>query len=77
LKSLNAVEWNYEIHDKEMLAVMRALEEWRHFLEDLDRPQEPQVLHDHEKTKSPPAGLFTFQGSIRHAPPSQKKHGQM
>ena len=33
MKSLNAVERNYEIHDKEMLAIMRALEEWRHFLE--------------------------------------------
>src|ERR1700719_1638470 len=32
-KSLNVVERNYEIHDKEMLAVIRALEEWRHFLE--------------------------------------------
>jgi hypothetical protein len=31
-KSLNTVEHNYNIHDKEMLAVMRALEEWRHFL---------------------------------------------
>ncbi|GLB45815.1 putative retrotransposable element tf2 155 kda protein type 1-like [Lyophyllum shimeji] len=32
-KSLNAVEQNYEIHDKEMLAIIRALEEWQHFLE--------------------------------------------
>jgi transposase InsO family protein len=32
-KSLSAVERNYEIHDKEMLAVIRALEDWRHFLE--------------------------------------------
>jgi RNase H-like domain found in reverse transcriptase/Reverse transcriptase (RNA-dependent DNA polymerase)/Integrase zinc binding domain/Chromo (CHRromatin Organisation MOdifier) domain len=32
-KSLNSVERNYEIHDKEMLAVIRSLEEWRHFLE--------------------------------------------
>ena len=32
-KSLNAVERNYEIHDKEMLAIIRALEEWQHFLE--------------------------------------------
>jgi hypothetical protein len=32
-KSLNAVEHNYEIHDKEMLAIVRALEEWRHFAE--------------------------------------------
>jgi hypothetical protein len=32
-KSLNAVERNYNIHNKEMLAAMRALEEWHHFLE--------------------------------------------
>ena len=32
-KSLSPVEQNYEIHDKEMLAIIRALEEWRHFLE--------------------------------------------
>ena len=31
-KSLNAVEWNYKIHDKEMLAVMKSLEKWWHFL---------------------------------------------
>ena len=28
-KSLSPVEWNYKIHDKEMLAIIRALEEWR------------------------------------------------
>ncbi|KAG5730250.1 hypothetical protein E4T56_gene10573 [Termitomyces sp. T112] len=32
-KSLNAVERNYEIHDKEMLAIIWSFEEWRHFLE--------------------------------------------
>jgi len=32
-KSLNAMEQNYEIHDKEMLAVIRYLEAWRHYLE--------------------------------------------
>jgi len=32
-KSLSVVERNYEIHDKEMLAIIRALEDWRHFLE--------------------------------------------
>ena len=32
-KSLSDVEWNYEIHDKEMLVIVRALEEWQHFLE--------------------------------------------
>jgi len=32
-KSLSPVEWNYEIYDKEMLTIICALEEWRHFLE--------------------------------------------
>ena len=32
-KSLSLVERNYKIHDKEMLAIIYALEEWRHFLE--------------------------------------------
>jgi len=32
-KALNETERNYEIHDKEMLAVIRCLEAWRHFLE--------------------------------------------
>jgi len=31
-KSLSSIERNYEIHDKKMLAIIRALEEWRHFL---------------------------------------------
>jgi len=31
-KSLSDTERNYEIHDKEMLAVVRCLEVWRHFL---------------------------------------------
>jgi len=33
LKSLSDTERNYEIHDKEMLAVVRCLEAWRHLLE--------------------------------------------
>ena len=32
-KSLNEVKRNYEIHDKEMLAIIRCLEAWRYFLE--------------------------------------------
>jgi len=34
LKSLSNTERNYEIHDKEMLVVVRCLEAWRHFLEE-------------------------------------------
>jgi len=30
---MSPVEQNYEIHDKEMLAIIHTLEEWRHFLE--------------------------------------------
>ena len=33
-KLLNETEQNYEIHNKEMLAVIRCLEAWRHFLEE-------------------------------------------
>ena len=33
-KSLSDIERNYEIHDKEMLAIVRCLEVWRHFLEE-------------------------------------------
>ena len=32
-KSLNETERNYKIHDKEMLAIIRGLEAWRHLLE--------------------------------------------
>jgi len=32
-KSLNETERNYEIHDKEMLAIIRRLKSWRHLLE--------------------------------------------
>ena len=32
-KSLNETERNYKIHDKEMLAIIRGLESWRHLLE--------------------------------------------
>ena len=32
-KSLNEAERNYEIHNKEMLEIIRCLEAWRHFLE--------------------------------------------
>ena len=33
LKLLNKTEHNYEIHDKEMMAVIRGLEAWRYLLE--------------------------------------------
>ena len=39
-KSLFFVERNYEIHDKKMLAIIHALEKWRHFLEEATHPVE-------------------------------------
>jgi RNase H-like domain found in reverse transcriptase/Reverse transcriptase (RNA-dependent DNA polymerase) len=45
-KSLSVVERNYEIHDKEMLAIIRAMEEWRHFLEGAEHQFE--VWTDHK-----------------------------
>jgi len=32
-KSINSMERNYKIYDKEMLVVIRCLENWRHYLE--------------------------------------------
>ena len=40
------MEWNYEIHDKEMLAIICALKEWRHFLEGATYLVE--ILTDHK-----------------------------
>src|SRR5882762_11445362 len=37
---------NYEIHDKEMLAIIWALEDWRHFLEGAHHKFE--ILTDHK-----------------------------
>jgi len=48
-KSLSSVERNYEIHDKEMLAIIHALEEWRHFLEGATHSVE--IWTDHKNLK--------------------------
>jgi len=48
-KSLSSMEWNYEIHNKEMLAIICMLEEWRHFLEGVTYPIE--IWTDHKNLK--------------------------
>lgn len=45
-KSLSETERNYEIYDKEMLAIMSALEEWRQYLMGTDTPFE--IWTDHQ-----------------------------
>jgi len=44
-ESMSEAERNYEIYDREMLGVIRALEDWRHFLEGLPEPFE--IITDH------------------------------
>ena len=44
-KGFSNVEHNYQIHDKEMLAIMRALDEWCHFLE--GTAERFEILTDH------------------------------
>jgi len=45
-KSLSPVERNYKIHDKKMLAIICALEEWRYFLEGARHPV--KIWMDHK-----------------------------
>ena len=45
-KALNNAERNYEIYDKEMLAVMQGFYEWAHYLKGNDAVTE--VLTDHQ-----------------------------
>jgi transposase InsO family protein len=44
-KGLNDVERNYDVHDKELLGIMRALEGWRHHLE--GATHELEIWTDH------------------------------
>ena len=44
-KSFSDTEQNYQIHDKEMLAIMRMLEEWRHFLKGSNQKFEIHMDH--------------------------------
>jgi len=45
-KSLSPIERNYEIHDKEMLAIIQALLEWWHFVEGAEHSCE--IWTDHK-----------------------------
>ena len=45
-ESMAPAERNYEIYDREMLAIIRGLEDWRHFLEGLPQPFE--IITDHQ-----------------------------
>jgi len=48
-KSLSDTERNYKIHNKEMLAVVRCLEAWGHFLE--GATEKFEIWTDHKNLK--------------------------
>lgn len=48
-KLLNEVERNYVIYDKELLAIVRALEEWSQYLKGAQYPV--SILTDHQNLK--------------------------
>ncbi len=45
-KSLSATEWNYEIYDKELLAIMLVLSKWRHYL--MGTAKDVEIWTDHQ-----------------------------
>ena len=58
-KSLNDVQRNYDIHDKELLAIMDSLSNWRQYMkgctasfQDLDGSQKPPVLQEAPEAES-------------------------
>jgi len=58
-KSLSLVERNYKIYGKEMLAIIRVLEEWRHFLKEAQHPVERR-LRNSTVARARPVGLCTW-----------------
>ena len=45
-KTFSPTERNYEIYNRELLAIIRALEEWRHYIQ--GSPHTTTVLSDHK-----------------------------
>ena len=44
-KSMLDAERNYDIYDKELLAIIKALKEWRHYIQGLPHPVEIWMDH--------------------------------
>jgi len=49
LRTMSPTERNYEIYDKELLAIVKALDKWRQYL--LDAVEKFEVWTDHENLK--------------------------
>jgi hypothetical protein len=48
-KSLQPTEWNYKIHDKELLAIIHALKHFQHYIQ--GSPHMTKILSDHANLK--------------------------
>ena len=48
-RTLSRAELNYDVHDKELLAIYKAFRNWRHYLE--GAPETIQVVTDHKNLK--------------------------
>jgi len=45
LRAFSAAEINYDMHDKELLAIVEAFKKWRHYLEGVAVPVEVYMDH--------------------------------
>jgi RNase H-like domain found in reverse transcriptase len=55
--TLNAAEWNYNIYDLELLAIVKALQHWRPLL--VGSPHKIKVFSDHINLK-----YWTLDGNL-------------
>jgi len=72
-KSFSNTERNYQIHDKEMLVIMCALEEWRHFLKGSD--QKFEIHTDHVRVH-PRLGAYMMSRYLRSSDISMRGHSR-
>src|SRR5258707_15664570 len=72
-KSFSNTERNYQIHDKEMLVIMCALEEWRHFLKGSD--QKFEIHTDHVRVR-PRLGAYMMSRYLRSSDVSMRGHSR-
>lgn len=81
-KSFNSAEQNYDIFDKELLAVIHALDHWRVYLEgtrwqfeNMVRPQEPSLLLFFQNSLLPSSPMVTLLVTLRlHTHPQTWSH---
>ncbi len=79
-KSLSATECNYEIYDKELLAIMLALDEWCHYLmgrrrrrSNLDGSPKPPVFPKASEAEPTTSALGNRASGVSLRPPSQAR----